>query len=247
MANELIDNALLLNIKDLIDDARRKVSSSINTIMIEAYWEIGRLIVEEEQKGSVRAAYGDSLLLKLSKELSYIYGRGFSRSNLQSMRLLYLKYEKCQTLSGKLSWSHYLHLLQITDDNERSFYEKECINSNWSVRELKRQINSALYQRLLLSRGKENKDVVMSLAKEGVTYANPIDVIKDPMVLDFIGKAEHKPRIESELELGILSHLKEFLLELGRGFMFVASQYRISIAGKNYYVDLVFYNKLLKS
>ncbi len=237
---------LTSDIKFLIESAKRKVVLSVNTIMLETYWNIGKLVVEQEQKGKERAMYGDTLLLRLSKELTNTYGKGFSRSNLQSMRTLYVKYPKCQTLSGKLSWSHYLQLLQISDDNERSFYEKECENSNWSVRELSRQIKSCLYQRLLLSKSEINKDKVMELARQGVTYNNPNDIAKDPLVLEFLGIAETKPKYESDLEAMLLKHLKEFLLELGRGFMFVASQQRISIAGKNYYVDLVFYNKILK-
>ena len=233
-------------IKVLIETAKRQTVYSVNTIMLKAYRNIGKLIVEQEQNGSFRAEYGKSLLLKLSKELTNNFGKGFSRSNLQSMRILYLKYPKSQTLSGKLSWSHYLQLLQISDDSERGFYEKECENSNWSVRELSRQIKSSLYLRLLLSKGEVNKDKVMQLAKQGVTYNNPNDLIKDPMVLEFLGVIEAKPKIDSDLEAMILNNLQDFLLELGRGFMFVGSQERISIAGKNYYVDLVFYNKILK-
>ena len=246
MPDDIFDPKLLTNIKLLIEEAKRNIVRSVNTAMLETYWDIGRLIVEEEQNGSARASYGDSLLLTISKELTKTYGKGFSRSNLQSMRNLYIKYPKCQTLSGKLSWSHYLQLLQITNDDERSFYEKECVNSNWSVRELTRQIKSSLYHRLLLSKGEINKREVLRLSKEGISYHNIEDAIKDPMVLEFLGVAEEKPQLESDLEKILLSHMEEFLLELGRGFMFVGSQQRISIGGKNYYVDLVFYNKILK-
>lgn len=194
----------------------------------------------------VKAEYGTALLKVLSKELTNQYGKGFSRSNLQSMRKFYLEYKKCQTLSGKLSWSHYLLLLGVSDKNARSFYEHECENSNWSVRELERQIDSALYERLLLSKGEKNKKIVYELATKGVTYQTPDSFIKDPMVIEFIGLPE-KPIHESELEGAIINHIEEFLLELGRGFMFVGSQQRISIAGMNYYIDMVFYNKILKS
>lgn len=171
---------------------------------------------------------------------------GFSRSNLQSMRMLFLNYKKCQTLSGKLSWLHYLLLLGVADLNARSFYEHECENSNWSVRELDRQIDSGLYERLLLSKGDANKKMVLELANQGVTYNTPDSFIKDPMVLEFVGIPE-KPMLESDLEQAIIDHIEDFLLELGRGFMFIGSQQRISIAGMNYYVDMVFYNKILKS
>ena len=194
----------------------------------------------------VKAEYGTALLKVLSKELTKQYGKGFSRSNLQSMRKFYLEYKKCQTLSGKLSWSHYLLLLGVSDKNARSFYEHECENSNWSVRELERQIDSALYERLLLSKGENNKKIVYELAAKGVTYQTPDSFIKDPMVIEFLGLPE-KPIHESELEEAIINHIEEFLLELGRGFMFVGSQQRISISGMNYYIDMVFYNKILRS
>ena len=163
------------------------------------------------------------------------------------MRNLYLNYEKCQTLSGKLSWSHYLLLLGVSDLNARSFYEHECENSNWSVRELERQIDSALYERLLLSKGEVNKQIVLELSQKGVTYQTPDSFIKDPMVVEFIGVPEEKPMLESDLEKALIEHIEDFLLELGRGFMFLGSQQRISIAGMNYYVDMVFYNKILRS
>lgn len=214
--------------------------------MLQTYWSIGRRIVEEEQKGNERAEYGSALLRGLSKELTKEYGKGFSKSNLFSMRRFYLEFQKFQTLSGKLSWSHYLLLLGVSDLNARSFYEHECENSNWSVRELDRQIDSGLYERLLLSKGDANKKIVLELANQGVTYNTPDSFIKDPMVLEFVGIPE-KPMLESDLEKAIIDHIEDFLLELGRGFMFVGSQQRISIAGMNYYVDMVFYNKILKS
>ena len=239
-------DALITQVKELINSTKLKISYSVNTFMLEAYWNIGKLIVDEELKSSTKTGYGDFIILKLSKELTKSLGKGFSRSNLFAMRKLYILYPKVQTLSGQLSWSHYLQLLQISNDNERAFYKKECENSNWSVRELSRQIKSSLYLRLLLSSGETNKEKVMELANKGIVYNNPNDFIKDPMVLEFLGIAEEKPKYENELEAMILAHLRGFLLELGRGFMFVGSQQRISIAGKNYYVDLVFYNKILK-
>ncbi len=191
MINEIISSTLILDIKQIIEESKRHVVRNVNTIMLQTYWNIGRRIVEEEQKGNYRAEYGSSLLKELSKELTKEFGKGFSRSNLQSMRNFYLNYKKSQTLSGKLSWSHYLLLLGISDLNERGFYEHECINSNWSVRELERQIDSQLYTRLLLSKGEINKRVVLELSKKGVTYQTPDSFIKDPMVLEFIGVPEN--------------------------------------------------------
>ncbi len=246
MPNNILTDAFLKNIKNIIEDAKRKIVSNVNLTMVYAYWNIGKQIIDEENTSPNNSGYGDFIVKNLSKELSNSYGKGFSRSNLFAMRKFYICYPKVQTLSGQLSWSHYLKLLQITDDSARLFYEKECINSNWSVRELGRQIDSSLYQRLLLSKGEVNKEVVLKLAKEGISYQSPEDAVKDPMVLEFLGFAEEKPRLESDLEKALIEHIEDFLLELGRGFMFVGSQQRISIAGKNYYVDMVFYNKILK-
>jgi predicted nuclease of restriction endonuclease-like (RecB) superfamily len=240
-----IDN-ILIDIRKIINESKKNIIKNVNTIMLHAYWSIGKRIVEEEQKGKKRAEYGSSLIKLLSKELTNEYGKGFSKSNLFSMRKFYIEYQKFQTLSGKLSWSHYLLLLNISDSSERSFYEHECENSNWSVRELERQIDSQLFKRLLLSKGEVNKNVVLDLAKNGITYQTPDSFIKDPMVLEFVGMPEI-PFYESNLEKAILEHIEQFLLELGRGFMFVGTQQRISIAGMNYYVDMVFYNKILKA
>lgn len=246
MANEIINVNLYKDIKSIIEESKKLVARSVNTVMLQAYWNIGRRIVEEEQNGNSRAEYGSVLLKSLSKELTKEYGKGFSKSNLFSMRRFYLEFPKFQTLSGKLSWSHYLLLLGVSDLNARSFYEHECENSNWSVRELERQIDSQLYTRLLLSKGEVNKKEVLDLAKNGISYQTPDSFIKDPMVLEFIGVPE-KRFLESDLEKAIVNHIEDFLLELGRGFMFVGTQQRISIAGMNYYVDMVFYNKILKS
>ena len=243
---EVLNLKLLNDIKELIESSKKEVARNVNTTMLTTNWNIGRRIVEEEQNGMVKAEYGTALLKVLSKELTKQYGKGFSRSNLQSMRKFYLEYKKCQTLSGKLSWSHYLLLLGVSDKNARSFYEHESENSNWSVRELERQIDSALYERLLLSKGENSKKIVYELSTKGISYQTPDSFIKDPMVIEFIGLPE-KPIHESELEEAIINHIEEFLLELGRGFMFVGSQQRISIAGMNYYIDMVFYNKILKS
>ena len=182
---------------------------------------------------------------QLSKALTKEFGKGFSRSNLQNMRSLYLVYPKCQTLSGKLSWSHYCELLFISDDDRRSFYEKECVRSGWSVRELKRQISTSLYERLLLSDGKANKEKVLELAEKGQEISTPGDIVKDPYVFEFLGIPDKKPVMESELEKALVRQIEDFLLELGRGFMFVGTQQRVTLNNTHYYVDMVFYNKEL--
>jgi len=163
------------------------------------------------------------------------------------MRAFYLNYEICHTLSGKLNWSHYCELLSISDKDKRSFYEKEAMNSNWSVRELKRQINTSLYERLLLSKGDINKQEVLNLAAKGIELSKPSDMIKDPYVFEFLGLPENKPVMESDLEKALTDQIEKFLLELGRGFMFVGTQQRVTINNTHYYVDMVFYNKPLRS
>ena len=183
----------------------------------------------------------------MSKELIKEFGKGFSRSNLQNMRAFYLNYPKCQSVTGKLTWTHYCELLLISDHDKRSFYEKECINSRWSVRELKRQIETSLYERLLLSTGTENKERVLELSLKGNEIAKPSDIIKDPYVFEFLGIPENKPILESDLESALVTHIEKFLLELGKGFMFVGTQQRVTLGNEHYYVDMVFYNKTLHS
>ena len=163
------------------------------------------------------------------------------------MRQLYLTYQKSQTLSGKLSWSHYCELLSISDPEKRSFYEKEAANANWSVRELKRQIESSLFERLLLSRGDANKEQVLALAQKGNEIAKPADIIRDPYVFEFLGLPENKPVMESDLECALVQQIERFLLELGRGFMFVGTQQRVTVNNTHYYADMVFYNKILRA
>ena len=246
MSNEII-NPLVGEIRDILDTARRNVAREVNNELIRSYWEIGKIIVRYEQNDSIRAEYGEQTLKQLSKELSSEFGKGFSRSNLQNMRAFYLNYEKCQTVSGKLNWSHYCELLSISDKDKRSFYEKEAVNSKWSVRELKRQINTSLYERLILSKGDKNKQQVLKLATAGIEMNEPKDIIKDPYVFEFLGIPEDKPMLESDLEKALVEQIEKFLLELGRGFMFVGTQQRITINNTHYYADMVFYNKPLKS
>ena len=249
MNNEIdkIHKDVYSSIKELMDNARNSFAKEVNNILIQTYWEIGRIIVEDEQGNSDRAEYGKQLITDLSKRLTKEYGKGFSRSNLQNMRNFYLSYPICQTLSGKLSWSHYCELLSISDEKKRSFYEKETVSANWSVRELKRQIKTSLFERLLLSSGDENKEKVLDLALKGNEIATPSDVIKDPYVFEFLGLPEEKPIMESDLEKALITHIEKFLLELGKGFMYVGSQQRVTLGNTHYYVDMVFYNKILRS
>ena len=249
MADKLSKNqdSLIQEIKSVIIDARNNVARQVNSELLGAYWNIGRIICEYEQSVPDRADYGKRTLKELAHTLTQEFGRGFSRSNLQNMRLFYLAYEKCQTLSGKLSWSHYCELLSISDTDKRCFYEKEAVNSSWSVRELKRQIESSLFERLLLSRGEVNKEQVLALALQGNEITTPADIIRDPYVFEFLGLPEDKPVMESDLEKALVQQIEKFLLELGRGFMFVGTQQRVTFANHHYYVDMVFYNKILRS
>ena len=186
-------------------------------------------------------------LLAISKNLTNKFGKGFSQSNLYNMKMFYTKYPIFQSVTGKLSWTHYCELLYISDDDKRSFYEKEAINANWSVRELKRQISSSLFERLLLSNGDTNKKKVLELALKGNEIAKPEDIVKDPYVFEFLGLPENKPMMESDLEEALVRQIEKFLLELGKGFMFVGTQQRVTFGNTHYYVDMVFYNKILKS
>ncbi|MCM1426141.1 MAG: PDDEXK nuclease domain-containing protein [Eubacterium sp.] len=238
---------MINEIRELLVSARQRVAIQVNTELLSTYWNIGRIIVEYEQKNKERADYGKQTLKQLSKELTQEFGKGFSRSNLQNMRAFFLTYPICQTLSGKLSWSHYCELLTISDDDKRSFYEKEAVNAGWSIRELKRQISTSLYERLLLSEGKTNKETVLALAEKGIEMAVPLDMIKDPYVFEFLGVPENKPLLEGDLEKSLVIQIEKFLLELGRGFMFVGTQQRITLNNTHYYVDMVFYNKILRA
>ncbi len=246
--NEILIDTLFNQIEKVIVSNKTKMAYQINDTLVTTYFNIGKIIVENEQNGNIRAEYGKEVLLKLSKKLTNKYGTGFSRSGLQNMRLFYIKYKNCQPLAGKLSWSHYCYLIYIDDDVERSFYEQECINSKWSKRELKRQIDSSLFQRLLLSDGNTNKKKVYELSKKGQTISTPNDILKEPYVFEFLGIKEEKPILESNLEENLIKHLSSFLMELGKGFMYVGNQMRITLDNNtHYYVDLVFYNKILRS
>lgn len=242
----LINNSLFEQVISLLKDAQNKIITTVNQTMVTTYYEIGRIIVEEEQKGKERADYGKHLIAGLSKKLLQEFGKGFSQRNIEQMRQFYLVYSKAQTLSAdfKLSWSHYLKLMRIEDENERKFYEIEAYKNNWSLRELQRQYDTALYTRLALSR---NKNQIAELAIKGQIIETPKDAIKDPYVLEFLGLPELPVYSENELEQKLIDKLEHFLLELGTGFTFVARQKRITIDEKHFKIDLVFYNRILKS
>ena len=236
-------NALVASISLLIEAAHRKLASSVNSVMTETYWQIGRPIVEYAQGGKVNIAYGESPLTDLSHQLTLRFGRGFSRPNLHNMRKFYLMYPDCQTLSDNLSWSHICLLMQAEDSLERQFYEKECIAGKWSIRTLKRQMDSALYLRLAASKDKEG---ILTLANKGVEIEKPEDVVKDSYTLEFLGIPENYRYSETELEQRIIDNLQMFLLELGKGLTFVKRQYHIPINNRHYHCDLVFYHRILK-
>jgi predicted nuclease of restriction endonuclease-like (RecB) superfamily len=270
-----INNPLFENIVKLLHEARKSVLRNINRIMVYAYYEIGRMIVEDEQNGKIRAEYGKQTLIELSGCLSKEFGKGYSVDNLGNMRKFYLVYsktaqkktgientisetvfrkslpEKSETLSRifqvpdfQLSWSHYLKLLRIDNEAERQFYELEANANQWSLREMKRQYDSALYQRLVLSRDKEG---IKKLSDEGHKIEKPHDAIKDPYILEFVGLPEETRYSESEFEQKLIDRIEHFLLELGKGFAFVGRQVRITVDEKHFRVDLVFYNRFLKS
>ena len=243
---KLTNNNIYQEIKELLYGAKNRVYQTINITMTETYYQIGKRIVEEEQGGETRAEYGSALLKNLSSELIKEFGKGYSEQNLKNMRQFYLIYQKRQTVSSefKLSWSHYIFLTRIENINERNFYEIESIENSWSLRELKRQFDSGLFERLKLS---SDKQKVKELSLNGQVIQTAQDLIKDPYILEFVGLPELSSYSESELEQKLIDKLEHFLLELGKGFTFVARQKRITIDEKHFKVDLVFYNRLLKS
>jgi predicted nuclease of restriction endonuclease-like (RecB) superfamily len=268
-----LTKAFLEDIRKLIRSARATVARGVDLVQVHTNFEIGRRIVEQEQKGKGRAAYGEKVIMALAEQLTSEFGRGFSERNLAYMRTFYLAYEdrssilqsliaksgtaaKDQSLPGALaeagkseprkftlSWTHYVFLLGIKSPDERSFYEIEAANQNWTVRELKRQFDTSLYERLALSRDKEG---VRRLAREGQIVSQPQDLLKEPLVLEFLGLSEQARYSESDLEAAIIDQIERFLLELGKGFLFEARQKRFTFDGEHFFVDLVFYNRLLR-
>lgn len=246
--NKLLSNNaeytdLLQNIGTALNNGRQKAVNQVNRAIVETNWNIGRYIVEYEQAGHEKAEYGSETLKRLSHDLIERYGKGFGMSNVNKMRKLYLTFPILQTLSAKLSWSHYVELLKINDPQEQSFYMHECEQNNWGVRELKRQMNSMLFQRLALSK---NKEEVMMLAEKGQIIEKPEDVVKDPYVFEFVGLPELPVYKEGDLEKALIDNLSQFLLELGKGFTYVGRQQRINIGGRIFKIDLVFYHRILK-
>ena len=278
MSKDFQNKILFQQVVELLQNARQEVLRTVNQTMTITYFEIGRMIVEEEQSGKDRAEYGKQILKGLSDELKKEFGKGFSIDNLENMRKFYLAYSISESLTRilqitnspslmtnsesvkleeiqttktqslisffKLTWTHYVFLMRIEDEKERRFYEIESEKYNWSVRELKRQYDSALYTRLALSRDKEG---VLKLSEQGQIIEKPKDIIKDPYILEFLGLPELHQYSESELEEEIINKLENFLLELGHGFTFVARQKRITFDDKHFRIDLVFYNRILKS
>ena len=263
-ANQSLDT-LIANSIDLIQYARQLVAKQVNLVQLMTYYSLGKWIVEVQQEGQERAQYGKKVIKALSDHLTEKFGRGFSKTNLEFFRRFYLNYEdriaetvfrhfaieKTETVFRQLeenppfivSWSHYLQLMRIENKEERSFYEIESAKSGWGIRTLQRQYNSSLYERMALSR---DKDAVMRLAREGNVIANPKDIVKQPTVLEFLGLEEKAEYSESDLETAIIDKLQKFLLELGKGYLFEARQKRFTFNEDNYYVDLVFYNRLLR-
>lgn len=250
--NPNLPNVLPLfgKIADLIELARKQVVTTVNLAMVRTYFEIGRTIVDDEQRGNPRAQYGKAIIADLAMRLTDAFGKGFSIRNLEQMRQFYLTYSIPQTLSAELqqprfqlSWSHYLILMRIDNPDQRRFYELECAANNWSLRELQRQYNSSLYERLALSRDKAE---VKKLAQEGQQIVVPQDVLKNPYVLEFLGLNAETAYSESQLETRIIDQMQHFLLELGKGFLFEARQKRFTFNEDHFFVDLVFYNRLLQ-
>jgi predicted nuclease of restriction endonuclease-like (RecB) superfamily len=231
------------NIGKLLEEARKQAARSVNTILVKTYWQIGKWIVELEQGGKKRAEYGTELLKKLSKDLTKLHGKGFSLTNLDNMRKFYLSFPILHTLCGKLGWSHYRLIMRLDEPLAREFYIKETEVNNWSARELERQINSMLFERFALSKDKKG---VLKLAKKGQVIEKAEDLVKDPYVLEFLDLEENPKYNESELEQKIIDNLKKFIMELGKGFMFVERQQRLTLDGDHFYIDLVFYNRILR-
>ncbi|HEY5463043.1 MAG TPA: PDDEXK nuclease domain-containing protein [Hanamia sp.] len=220
-----------------------KATQTVNTQLLETYWQIGRHIVEFEQGGNIRAEYGKALISNLAKDLSLLHGKGFSASNVKRFRQFYLAYPIGATVSHQLSWSHVIEFLKIDDPLERGFYEKQTQLEKWNVRELVRQKNTALFQRLALSK---NKEEILQLSAQGQKIAKPQDILRDPYIFEFLKIPEEELPSEQDLENHLCNNLQQFLLELGKGFTYVGRQYRMTINNKHYRVDLVFYHRILR-
>ncbi len=241
--NNLPTENLYNQISRILNEARTKVATTVNTAMVAAYWHIGKLIVEA-QGGEAKAKYGDGLIDDLSAKLTKEFGRGFKRSNLRDMRQFYLTFPIYQTLSGKLSWSHYLTLMRVANPKAREYYAESAAGESWSVRQLERQIATQYYERLLSSHRDDNeiKEIIAKNLPAKADKFDPLELVHDPFVLEFLDLREDPALQEKELESAILSHIEDFLLELGRGFAFMGRQKRFTLDGDHFYPDLVFYN-----
>jgi predicted nuclease of restriction endonuclease-like (RecB) superfamily len=237
------DETLYQKVVAILEEARALSKRAVNTAMVRAYWLIGEAIVEEEQRGEARADYGSRLIESLAERLREQYGRGFLPRNLWWMRDFYLKFPILNAVRSELSWTHYRLLLKVENPEARAFYESEAAAGNWSTRQLERQITTLTYERIALS---HNKQKMLKLSRKQAETEAPLDFVKDPFVLEFLGLRENKDYQERDLEAAIIDHLREFILELGRGFAFVGRQVRISLDGDHFYIDLVFYNFLLR-
>lgn len=234
------EEQLFTQIKQMLDHARRHIAHTVNATTVEAYWQVGKYIVEYEQTGNAKAKYGKDIINRLSKRLIKEFGGGFSSTNIRYMRQFYLLYPIRHTVCDKLSWSHYRYLIGVENETARNYYMSECIACNWSVRQLQRQINTMFYERMLASRDKETvKAEIQTSAPKTLT---PREIIRDPFVLEFIGIKQGEHFLEGNLEQMLISKLQHFLLEMGRGYCFVARQKRITLDDQHFYIDLVFYN-----
>ena len=237
-----MDREFYGKIKSILESARNRVYQTANFAMVEAYWNIGKSIIEQ-QNGSEKAEYGAGLINDLAKQMTKDFGKGFTTANLKNMRQFYITFPNGYALRSELSWTHYRLLMRIENNKARKFYETETIKSNWSTRQLERQINTFFYERLLPSK---NRDDVSKEIRKIEQARKPEDIIRDPYVLEFLGLNPNDDFYESDLEQALITHLQKFLLELGRGFSFVARQKRITFEGRHFRIDLVFYNYLLK-
>lgn len=242
-SNNPLNDRFVSDIREIIHLAREKAVRSVDFSRVQMYWAIGRRILEEEQGGKERAEYGSSLLKNLAKTIEPEYGSGFSVRVLEQCRQFYRTFPIANALRSQLNWFQYRLLIQIDDSDKRSYYEHESVNNAWTGRELERQINSSLYERLLLS---NDKEAVLKVARKERYPQLPTEIIKDPMVLEFLGLKREEHYYESDLENALISNLQSFLLELGNGFSFVARQKRILLEDDEFFVDLVFYNRLLR-
>lgn len=237
------NNQLLTNIREILLSARHTAYKAVNFAMVTAYWNIGKLIVEDEQNGNTRAEYGKAVLEELSTKLTKEFGKGFTTANLRNMRQFYLCFQNCYTLRSELTWSHYRLLIRVQDDQARLWYMNEAAEQTWSSRQLDRQISVLYYERLLNS---TDRDSVRMEAIEKLSALTPQNFIHDPYVLDFLNLKDYPALHESTIEQGLIDNLQSFLLELGKGFCFVARQKLMRYEDEDFYVDLVFYHSILK-